>query len=112
MTVINTILHFAVFVALLVMYFRMYTQHQPEGTAKKVSWYLLKISLVVMIAMHVWAGLAVISAKVDVPTWVNAVNWPGTIACLAWAEIVHRWNNIAEFRKEVSKVSKLKTAHK
>jgi succinate dehydrogenase hydrophobic anchor subunit len=112
MTVINTILHLAVFVALLVMYYRMYTQHQPEGFLKKMSWYILKVAMVIMIAMHGWTGAAAISEKVEIPFWVNAVNWPGSILCLVWAEVVHRWNNVAELKKEIGKISKVKHAVK
>lgn len=112
MTIINACLHLVVLAALLVMYYRLFT-NQHAGMNKKTiaSWWMLKALFIYVIGMHIWYALGVIGAQKLPPAWMNLVSWTGTIVALAWAQIVHKWNNLKELSKEIKHLIGKKTFH-
>lgn len=104
-TIINTVLHTAVFLLLLLMYFRMYTSDvQPQNKWVLISWYILKIVFVALVGSHAWLFMATVSDKVEVPGALRFASWAGLIVSLCWTGVLHGWNHLRELKKEIKHI--------
>ena len=103
MELINKILHAGLFLGMLLMYYRMFTTVSAKEMKriKKFSWRLLRVVMVAVMIFNFLSAWQDIIRPGFTPVWMHTVSISGAVLCFIWAQLIHEWKLIVNFKKEL-----------